>query len=295
MSIPQRTIEEVKARLFLEKEIKEIYVEGNFDRDILNWILKKLEIDDIRVYPISTINVPAAKLKSLDLTSGNRQRVIAVSRELKDIKKIHSQVIFLIDADFDYIFDVEEHPEPLKRTSYASLEIILWKKSILEKLLSLTFGKDNYADFIQQIIDTAESISSQVFLFRAAKEKIGADWKLVELADQIDKNNNFCFEKFCTKVADKNSARKIMKEDFPGVHSEMLEKAKTVDEKRRIHGHDLINVLAKILKNRGFSQGFLNNHDEFSRILLSNIEWQDIEEEGEVVMIKNHFQCGLPA
>ena len=39
MNIPKRTIDEVKAKLLLEKDIKEIYVEGFFDRDLIKCVL----------------------------------------------------------------------------------------------------------------------------------------------------------------------------------------------------------------------------------------------------------------
>ena len=294
MNIPKRTIDEVKAKLLLEKDIKEIYVEGFFDRDLIKWVLINLNLEHVRVYPITSIDLQEEELKKLDLTNGNRQRVIATAALLKDIKNTHSQVIFLIDADLDYILEIDDYPPPLKRTTYTCIDLLLWKKSILERFLSLTLGKEVEEAFFSDLIQKTEDITKQTFLFRAAKEKIGVNWRLVDIADQIDKNNKFCFATYCNKIGDKNSARKIINEEFQDVLRSIEEKSKKLNKNKKIHGHDLINVLAKILRNKGFNQSFLKNHDEFSRILLTNIEWKDVKEEDDVEMISKHFSSCLP-
>lgn len=51
MNLPRKRIEEVRVRLSKETSIREIYVEGVFDRDFFRWVLKHLGLSDIRVLP----------------------------------------------------------------------------------------------------------------------------------------------------------------------------------------------------------------------------------------------------
>jgi hypothetical protein len=55
--IPKKKINEVKIKLQREPSIREIYVEGVFDRDLYRWVLKQLGLNDIRVYPINVVDV----------------------------------------------------------------------------------------------------------------------------------------------------------------------------------------------------------------------------------------------
>ena len=102
MNIPKRTIDEVKAKLLLEKDIKEIYVEGFFDRDLIKWVLINLNLEHVRVYPITSIDLQEEELKKLDLTNGNRQRVIATAALLKDIKNSKSEYLGILELPVSF-------------------------------------------------------------------------------------------------------------------------------------------------------------------------------------------------
>ena len=120
MVLPKKKIEEVKARLIREKSIREIYVEGFFDRDLFRWVIKQLGISDVRVYPISTIEVPSDLLNESGLTSGERQRLIATAHLFEEDNQLHQQILFLIDADIDYLLERATYKAPLMGTAGTS-------------------------------------------------------------------------------------------------------------------------------------------------------------------------------
>ena len=65
MTVPKRTINELRQRLKMEAGIREVYVEGIYDRDLVKWLLGKLGFLDVCVYPISTVDVPSTLLKNI--------------------------------------------------------------------------------------------------------------------------------------------------------------------------------------------------------------------------------------
>lgn len=98
MTIPRRLISEIRTRYALEPELDDIYVEGRYDKLILDTAFKSVGIDR-PVYEIDTIDVPFDMLESLGLTRGKKQQVIAACLTL-DLPS-GSNVRFLVDKDFD--------------------------------------------------------------------------------------------------------------------------------------------------------------------------------------------------
>mgnify|MGYP001373265796 CR=1 FL=1 len=94
MTLPRRTINELLTRYDLEPELFDIYVEGYFDRDIIDACLYGKTDINIAIYVIDSIDVGIDVLDKYGLTSGNKQRLIALSKELTCSKNAGSRRIF---------------------------------------------------------------------------------------------------------------------------------------------------------------------------------------------------------
>lgn len=293
MAIPKKTIDEIKSRLKRERTIREVYVEGLFDRDLYQWILNKLGFFDVKVYPISTIDVGGEILAKHNLTSGERQRVEAVARELEHNKEIHSQIIFIIDADLDYILNRACYPAPLHATFGASAELMLWKKEILTKFASMALGCSDPDSFINKLIDFSQSIAIDVFMLRAAKDILKAKWEFVDIASAIDKKGEFSFDVFCNKVGDKNAARRIMSDQLPDLLKSLRDTGRCLSPCQKMHGHDLMEVAVKKVKMEGYSNSFLGNSDDFCRVILTSLEWDHVKDDELTKIFTNKFECKL--
>lgn len=293
MTIPKRTINEVVARLARERAVREIYVEGNFDRDLYRWVLDKLGITDVKVYPISTIEVPSDLLFSMQLTSGERQRVVAVADAVRSDLSLYSQVMFIIDSDTDYLLQCAHYLPPLYGTDGTSAELIIWKKDLIKKFFSLGLGCDGADRLVDSIFDFVVPIAESIFILRAVKEKLGKNWDLIDIDKAFSRSEDFSFERYCGKVGDKNGVRNQMGDDFFLCMESIKEKAVGLDSSKKMHGHDLFSVLARKLCLDGFSDRMPKDRNYFCRSIMTSAEWDAIRDDPTVAMIKSHFLIPL--
>jgi len=289
MEIPKKKISEIATRLKLEPQIREMYVEGPFDRDLYREALRFLGIEDVQVYPIETVDVPEELLTELKLTEGNRQRVQAAAKQLEKMGEIHSQVIFLIDADFDYIFSAAEPSLPLARTDGTAAEIIMWNKAVLERFFRLALARQNAIEEVRDAMHSVEKIACEMFLFRAAKEKIATGWKLVDVGDSFNSRSSFCINKYCMQVASKNSGHTIMEEEIKPLMEELKANTIMIPVSKKMHGHDVFSILAKNLQIAGFRHGCLNDPDELGRLMMTSLDWSLIAKNATLCLLKNKF------
>lgn len=289
MTLPQRTIEEVLVRLQREAKLREVYVEGHFDRDFFRWIAERLALHDVRIYPISTVEVPETILQRFGLTSGQRQKVQALAKCLEAHPSLHDRVLLIVDADLDYIFDRATYTPPLCGTSGTSMDLLLWHPETLNSFLSRVLGVDDPNSVLPDLMTATQEIAAQLFLFRAAKEDIGANWSLIDAADAVKKDGTFSFEEYCGKVADKNSARRSMHEDFPDALAKVRSRAETLPLLRKMHGHDVIAVAVKKLKQKGYGELCLRNHLETARVLMLAASWPFVAADDTVTAMRRLF------
>lgn len=290
--VERKKIHEIIARLKLEPKIKEIYVEGVFDRDFYRNALAAVGMHDFQIYPISVVNVSNEMLQELNLTSGERQRVEAAAEKFKEHKSIHSQIVFLIDADTDYVKGVPEPRPPLMRTKTSCVEVIIWKKDILEKFFSLALGRQNYKIEVDNIVPFVEKIVEDLFIFRAAKEIEAPKWVIPEISDTLERKKDFSFQKYCERVASKNSSlgghRLLNEKILPRIDA-LREKCSAVSISQRLHGHDLFGVLARKLEINGLEHGCLKNSEELARMILASLEWGALESDPTIREVAGRF------
>ena len=290
MTIPKRTIEELKVRLKLEKTVREVYVEGKFDRDLFRWALDHLNLKDVNVYPISTIEVPIDIVEAHNLTSGERQRLITLASVLENDIDIHKQIILIIDSDLDYVLNIDNNKPPLITSDGTCFELILWKDEVLIKFFTMVLGSEDPKKQLKELKEFVEPIVAEIFIFRAAKEFLGMDWKLIDIADTFDKRNKFSFERYCSKIAAKNGSHREIRENLPSALKAIQERADKLDVTKKLHGHDLISAMAKKLSIDGFTQHCLKDFNELSRHLMATLEWAFVKDDAIVKEIDAKFK-----
>ena len=114
------SIQELVARYELEPELADLFVEGTFDKEVLT---QSCASDRIRptFYEIDAVDVPSSVLAKHGLSHGNKQRVIALSKELSCLAET-ARVICLVDKDLDHWFAPLTNTQRLRWTSFCSLE-----------------------------------------------------------------------------------------------------------------------------------------------------------------------------
>lgn len=129
----KRTVAELVTRYMLEPTLRDVYVEGPFDASFLAWLLGELGAPRAAVYTISTVEIPASILAKYGLTSGQKQRILGLARELVYALGDFSAVSCVVDADLDRVFGTLPTEPIVLVTDYTSLEVYLFQRPLLEQ------------------------------------------------------------------------------------------------------------------------------------------------------------------
>lgn len=278
MSLPQRTIDEVKARLKLEPEIREIYVEGLFDRDLYRWGLGNLNSKSPIVYPIASINITADDLKKYGLTSGERQRVIAFANCLSEAGDFRKSLMCIIDSDFDYVFGLEHNCPLIFSTTGTSAELLFLNSIVLTKFFEMILGVSDAPEKVKKTLDRIVPTLKSIFILRAAITKLGLDWKIIDIEKEIGKDTEFNFDHYYEKILNKNAGA-AHREEVIKEMQKLSDAAEALVNTKKIHGHDFVTALRKDLLNEGVKRKLLHEAEELGRILMGVLEWRTVKDD----------------
>lgn len=130
------SIAELQARYELEPQLTDYFVEGAFDREILAQAAAALPTRPA-IYEIDVVDMPMAVLAKHGLSSGNKQRVIALSRELGVLPE-EASVRCLVDRDLDHWFGDLMRERHLRWSTYSSIECHFIDSTIVSDIVLTT-------------------------------------------------------------------------------------------------------------------------------------------------------------
>lgn len=287
--LPRKEISEIVQRLTREPSIREMYVEGIFDRDFYKSALRAFGINDVQVYAIDSVNVPIDILKKYNLTDGSRQRVQGAALQMGNATEIHNQIFFLIDADLDYIAEIPSPSIPLARTDGTAAELIFWNKNILENFFEIALARQDATYQVGKVMPFVEGIACDSFIFRAAKYISEKNWSHVELSEAFSSNVDFCINSYMEKCASRNSDHKSLKDTLIPLMEKLRVMAVNLKIHQKMQGHDILTILSKKLRMDGFKQGCLKDPDELSRMIMASVDWKSIAADKTLKLIKDRF------
>ena len=117
----QWTVPELIARYELEPQLADVFVEGTFDTEVLTNSPNLIQAG-YTFYAIDVVDVPREILEKYSLSSGNKQRVIALARELAFLPE-STKFLCLVDKDLDHWFGMLESTRRLRWTMFCSIEL----------------------------------------------------------------------------------------------------------------------------------------------------------------------------
>ncbi len=253
------------ARFTLEPQLRDIFVEGHFDQEVLTRALHENKVMDRVVYEIDSVEVPDTLLMQHRLTTGNKQRVIVLARELASMPP-ENAFRCLIDRDLDHWFGPLETTARLAWTDFTALELYFFNDAVLQDVLITTAKCQiaNWDGFRNSMIEVLRTI----YLLRLADREL--DLKLKWLS--IDR----CLMLHSGRVVF-NQAEYVKRVLMHNNHNNLAANYKTSinqwhhkvsgDPRLYIHGHDLVEMLAwTIKKNKGLRE--FASIDAITRILV---------------------------
>lgn len=243
-NIPRRSIEELLSRYDMEPTLKDMYVEGVFDKEILSQI--KTKHQDTIIYEIDTVDVPAQILEKLGLTSGNKQRVIALASELAQIQG-RPNYICLVDKDMDHWLDEIQQIPRLKWTEYTSIELYFFSKDVIDQVITV-LGRAKIHDSHAYLESITEALKS-IYALRLTDRSLKLSLLHLELNKHLKITNglvSFDSAEYSRRWLAKSNKLSVLKE-FISTSQTWREKLNE-DPRICIRGHDFIDLLAWSIK-----------------------------------------------
>lgn len=269
--IPRRTIDDLMLRYELEPELDDVYVEGNFDKDVLTACFEGGSGSSRIVYTIDSVDVPYPVLDKYRLTEGNKQRVLALCRELESANHLNCK--FLVDRDLDHWFDDLCEVRGLVWTRYCALELYFFDDALMRKFI-IGASRSKIPDWSAFVVTFCSAL---VFMYavRLADRELDFQMKWVDfdkdlklVGGLLDLNKT----SYINRVLSKNNKLQFML-DFKASVDQWYDKCVSHDHRLAIRGHDFVSLLAFVIKNgRGNSALGTVEAIERTLILLSTAE-----------------------
>lgn len=248
-NVVRRTLEELLARYEFEPELRDIYVEGEFDSDMLTASLGD-ELNEHYIYSIETVDIPAEVLQVYSLTSGNKQRIIALAKELESKIEGEFNYLCLTDRDLDHWFGEMEVIRNHKWTTYSSLEMHFFTEEFLRHHLR-TVSRAKIESF-DNFFGSFTEVLRKVFSLRCVDRELGLNLRWIPIEKCVFKKNgslDFNFEEYISRTLHKSGMfyrLDNVKDGFEKWNSNL-----SGDPRQFIRGHDFVQLLSWVIKNFG--------------------------------------------
>jgi len=239
--IARWSIAELQIRYELEPELTDVFVEGDFDRELLTQS-QGCTTTRATIYEIDCIDVPMDTLTKYGLTTGNKQRVIALAHELATLPE-NAKVKCLVDRDLDHWFGQLSVSPKLRWSLYCSIESHFLENKCIEDIL-ITTGRAKIKS-PDTFIASLYLALKQLYALRLVDKELSLALKwpslrkyLTRSADTINLNIDG-YKHALLLVNSKGKQRASVDEH----HTIWLSKL-TCDIRMSTRGHDLTELLA---------------------------------------------------
>ena len=277
--LPRRTIEELITRYTLEPNLRDLYVEGTLDQTVYGWYLRSISRADVSVFEITSVDVNSQILESYGLSSGHRNRVIALALEIdKEFPTVLSHVRCIVDSDFDFILASQIAASHLMYTDYTSIEMYTYNKILLSKLLLLGFNIPE-SEF-KPLCSSMSLVLKELFVIRASNEALGWSMSLVPFTRCCNvAGSTIVLQKTDFIERCLNSASRMRdRHQFESVYENLLG-VKLDDLKKGVHGEDYLELLGWYLHNHCGWQGYRRGERSILRNLLPMLDAEALSKE----------------
>lgn len=243
----RRTTSELAAMYSLEPGLKDVYVEGTVDTELMRWFFASHGKDDINVYAIDVIDIPDALLQTHGLKSGsNRSRVLALAAELAASVPHNTKVACIADRDVEEYLPSGVTSPFLSLTDYNSLDLYTFTVPTLQKFMSLVLA--GFALSPSALIGECAPVLEEVYLMRLANQALSWGMEWVDFTKYVSVRGGVAFAKENFVKAYLLKSRKWSRRlEFEEKVAELRAQLNP-DIRRRIRGHDLVQLLHCVVR-----------------------------------------------
>jgi hypothetical protein len=246
-------VDELIARYDLEPSLKDIFVEGLFDNEILSRSSEKQTLLDYAFYEIDSVEISKAMLEKHGLTYGNKQKLQVLARELSGLSS-KCGYRCVVDRDLDHWFDPLETTPRLTWTPYCSIELFFWNDEFLRDILETAAQVkiDNWELFRQSLTE----VLLLLFIMRVADRDLGWKMNWISFDRCLSVKGNYVkldIDDYINRLLLAN-ARGKDKADFDACLVKWQREKKS-DSRLQVRGHDFVEILAwSVIKFKGIKE-----------------------------------------
>jgi hypothetical protein len=277
----RRTIVELIARYDLVPDLQYVYVEGKYDKELLESAFSGGSRHKRAVYAIDSINVPSDVLTKHGLTSGNKQRVIALAEELSAINHESCAYRCVVDKDTDHWLDAMRSVKRLIWTQFNEMMLSLADKDTIEHILvGLCRVQVNSFDVL---FDSMSRILSCLYAMRLADKILETSLKWIQFYKLLSRDGDaivFEYKEYVERLLNKN-AKSAIKSEFTSEVTNFMKKFEG-DYRNSARDHDLVDVMVWVVVNYGglgdmasatvleriFLARAMHNHEAITGVLI---------------------------
>lgn len=271
--VARRSIRELAALYELEPGIRDVFVEGSDDASVIGWYLRHRCTCDVCVVEIGAIDVPSSLIEACNVDVGNRGRVLALAEELNkqlrgDARKCPTLVC---DADSDRVFGWNRAVEMLLATDFACLEMYLFNRATLDKMISLVMmGCDVSAD---QALKSLGRVLVRLWVIKTANHRLGLSmsWISFERCCQLSGTAiEFNESEFVKRYLTANSRHK--EQDTFSREMREIESHLQDDPRHQMNGHHFFVLARWFFRHFAKEKKVLANDKAFERACFACLE-----------------------
>lgn len=235
------SISELIARYELEPDLDDVFVEGALDCELLAHAFA-----DPRTrrtfYEIDAVDVPVAVLATHGLSSGNKQRVLALSNELARLPR-DAKVLCLADRDLDHWFGELSTTARLRWTVFCSIENHFLTRDTVSDVL-VTTGRTRLGDADQFWVSLSDCLRL-LFALRLADREMALALQWVSLRKYLARDGDavvFRAAKYVLALLNRNGQTSRQREFTAAYHAWLTRL--DCDIRLASRGHDYTELLA---------------------------------------------------
>lgn len=285
----RRPISEIIARYTLVSDFKDIYVEGDFDLKFFRHIIEELNIDNIKIYSIDSINISDEDLSKFELTRGEKQELVVFSKILEEHDVSREYVLCLVDRDEDEFIGINHENKLLRYVDYNNTNSYLHKIEVFDKYLKICLNINNI-DTVNTY-STIFSILKYSFILRVIKKLNNLDKSWVSITNSCrfrSKDIEFDEEGALNRFLQSQHAIQ-RKESISEQINELKGDPRINTELMSYNSHDFDELLKSFINSITNSLA-IKNHTIISHMFLSILQMTSIKDDNIIKYIKDWSQ-----
>jgi hypothetical protein len=277
MTPERRTLEELVLLYELESTLLDIYVEGDSDRDMIEWFLEEQDVREVTINTVEYVDVPADLALGKGFEDNNRGRLITVAEYLEtQLGADFLRATCIVDGDFDLVYKRLNTRALLMLTDYTSMEMYCFNPRTLTKFLRLAIG--NFPETGAQVIQAISPGLQDLFTVRMANQRVGWGLEQVSFEKCCDVDQGIVrlnLKEYVRRLLNKNNLMRRMAEFLQTIGECKIELS--AEPRFQIHGHDFIELLTWYIKrHNGFGHV---RKDVVEKALYSSLEARSLAQE----------------